>query len=91
MPPAAAELAVVVDDPDASSGVFYHWVIARLAPSTTSLADGQRPAGAVETLGSSGQPGYTGMCPPDKQTHHYRFTVYALRGPSGVTATMAPT
>ena len=90
VPPATRELALVVDDPDASSGVFYHWVIAGLAPTTTGLAEGQHPSTAVEAMGSSGQPGYTGMCPPDKQRHHYRFTVYALRSPSGVTAGMAP-
>ena len=86
VPSAAVELAVVVDDPDAPNGTFVHWVLAGLPPTRTVLAAGERPPGAVEARGSSGEVGYTGPCPPNHQTHHYRFTVYALRARSGVTA-----
>lgn len=88
LPAGTAEVAVVVDDPDAPRGAFYHWIVAGLAPSTTALAEGTH-AGITAT-GSSGQPGYTGMCPPAGQRHRYRFTVYALQTPSGVTAGMDP-
>jgi Raf kinase inhibitor-like YbhB/YbcL family protein len=84
VPGAAAELAVVVDDPDAPQGTFVHWVLTGLAPTRTALGAGERPPEAVEARGSSGETGYTGPCPPNHQTHRYRFTVYALRSPAGV-------
>ena len=84
VPPGAAELAVVVDDPDAPQGTFVHWVLTGLAPARTALDAGERPPAAVEARGSSGETGYTGPCPPNHQTHRYRFTVYALRAPAGV-------
>jgi Raf kinase inhibitor-like YbhB/YbcL family protein len=83
-PPAARELAVAVLDPDAPSGTFTLWVLAGLAPTLPDLDVGQRPPGAVEARGSSGEVGYTGPCPPDGKTHHYRFIVYALGSPSGL-------
>jgi phosphatidylethanolamine-binding protein (PEBP) family uncharacterized protein len=35
----ASTLAVVVDDPDAPGGDFYHWVVVDLPPSTPGLTD----------------------------------------------------
>jgi Raf kinase inhibitor-like YbhB/YbcL family protein len=80
-PPA---LAVVVDDPDAPGGTFVHWIVLDLPGSTTSLpAGGALPAGAAQAQSSAGRPGWTPPCPPSG-THHYRFTVYALREPTGL-------
>ena len=86
VPSAAAELALVVDDPDAPQATFVHWVLTGLAPTRRALGAGERPPEAVEARGSSGEAGYTGPCPPDHQTHRYRFSVYALRTPAGVPA-----
>jgi phosphatidylethanolamine-binding protein (PEBP) family uncharacterized protein len=44
------------------------------------------PAGAVEALNGTGQPGYFGPCPPE--THTYVFTLHALSADPGVTADM---
>ncbi len=70
-------LAIVVDDPDAPSGTFTHWVVLDLEPTTTSIAEGQLPPNAKQAANSAGNPAYDGPCPPSG-THHYRFTIYAL-------------
>jgi Raf kinase inhibitor-like YbhB/YbcL family protein len=78
-PPAGtAELALVVDDPDAPGGTFVHWVVAHLDPAAGGLAEGAVPRGALQLPGSSGKAAWTGPCPPAGPAHHYRFTVYAL-------------
>jgi Raf kinase inhibitor-like YbhB/YbcL family protein len=82
VPPDAAELAVVVVDPDADN--FVHWVVAGIAPGVTGIADGQLPAGAVQGLNSSGTLGWMGPCPPAGESHTYRFEVHALSKPSGL-------
>ena len=90
VPSGAVELAVVVDDPDAPGGTFVHWVLTGLTPTSTGLGPGERPAGTTEARGSSGEVGYTGPCPPNHQTHRYRFTVYALRTKASVAAGASP-
>jgi Raf kinase inhibitor-like YbhB/YbcL family protein len=89
-PPAGAKsFAVVVDDPDATRGVFTHWLVYGLPADTRALAAGA-PAG--ERLGNGGTQGkndfgvngYRGPCPPRGQAHEYRFFVYALDADPGL-------
>jgi phosphatidylethanolamine-binding protein (PEBP) family uncharacterized protein len=65
VPKDAGSVAVVVDDPDAPSGTFVHWVLAALPPTQTSLPEAA--------------PGFKPPCPPAGPPHHYHFSVYALR------------
>jgi Raf kinase inhibitor-like YbhB/YbcL family protein len=76
--PATQAFAVVVDDPDAPSGSYVHWVIANIDGTTNELVEGARPDGAVEAANTSGKAAYKPPCPPKGQVHRYRFTVYAL-------------
>lgn len=79
VPDSAAELAVVVDDPDAPGGTYVHWVVYGLDRSATGLAEATVPAGARQADNSAGDARYRGPCPPGRGgAHHYRFTVYAL-------------
>jgi Raf kinase inhibitor-like YbhB/YbcL family protein len=80
VPAGSAELALVVDDPDAPRGTFVHWVVFALPASATGLEEGRLPAGARQARNSAGDAEYAGPCPPSG-THHYRFTVYALNAP----------
>jgi Raf kinase inhibitor-like YbhB/YbcL family protein len=89
-PPGTAELALVVDDPDAPGGTFVHWVVAHLDPAATRLAEGAVPPGAVQLPGSSGRAAWSGPCPPSGPAHHYRFTVYALSRRVEVAAAAKP-
>jgi Raf kinase inhibitor-like YbhB/YbcL family protein len=85
VPKDARSVALVVDDPDAPSGTFIHWVVYNIDPTQSSIAAGQVPTGAEQALNGGGDLGYTGPCPPSG-THHYRFSVYVLRSPLTVPA-----
>jgi Raf kinase inhibitor-like YbhB/YbcL family protein len=78
VPDGTAELALVVDDPDAPGGTYVHWVVAHLGPGQGGLAEGALPAGATQLRNSAGEAAWAGPCPPEGPAHHYRFTVYAL-------------
>lgn len=77
VPGGAAATALVVDDPDAPSGTFTHWVVLDIPVDTTGVAEGGVPSGGVQAQNSAGQASYYGPCPPSG-THRYRFTLYAL-------------
>nr|WP_232065431.1 YbhB/YbcL family Raf kinase inhibitor-like protein [Mycobacterium shinjukuense] len=93
-PSGAAELALVVDDPDAVGGLYVHWIVTGIAPGPGATADGQTPDGGHSLPNSGGRQGYFGPCPPEGTgTHHYRFTLYqlpaAFRLPPGSTGVQA--
>ena len=83
VPTDAQALALVVDDPDAPNGTYTHWVVVDIPVATTASAAGQ-PPGGTELRGSGGR-GWKPPCPPSG-THHYRFSVYALRSPLELSA-----
>src|SRR5699024_4416127 len=83
-PADAQAFALVVDDPDAPGRTYYHWLVVDIPSGTTSVAAGATPAGGVPGENSAGSTGFTPPCPPSG-THHYRFTVYALSEPTGLT------
>lgn len=83
VPEDAAALALIVDDPDAPRGTFVHWVLLDMPVGTTELDSGAIPAGAVQARNSAGGASYFGPCPPS-DTHHYRFTLYALSQRTGL-------
>jgi Raf kinase inhibitor-like YbhB/YbcL family protein len=82
VPGDARNIALVVDDPDAPSGTFTHWVVLDLATGVTGSEEGSVPTGGVQAQNSTGRASYLGPCPPSG-THRYRFTVYALSGRPG--------
>lgn len=73
-PDGTAEMALIMDDPDA--GGFVHWVVVGIPPTAGSLAD-PIPAGARHGRNDFGRAGYNGPCPPSG-THTYRLTLYAV-------------
>jgi Raf kinase inhibitor-like YbhB/YbcL family protein len=84
VPADAAAVALVVDDPDAPSGTFTHWVVLDIPVKVTSSPEDGTPGGA-EAENSAGDASYAGPCPPSG-THHYRFTVVALDTETGLAA-----
>jgi Raf kinase inhibitor-like YbhB/YbcL family protein len=74
-PKETKSLVLVMDDPDAPSGTFDHWVVWNIPPSMNKIAEDTAPG--IEGLNGMRQHGYTGPCPPSG-THHYFFKVYAL-------------
>lgn len=83
VPAGAAALALVVADPDAPRGTYYHWVVLDIDRSATGVPEGAVPGRGRQAENSAGHPAYDGPCPPSG-THHYRFTVYALRSRTGL-------
>jgi Raf kinase inhibitor-like YbhB/YbcL family protein len=84
-PSATRAFALLMEDPDAPSGTFVHWVLYDLT-SGSSLPAAVATDAAIATQGenSAGRRGYTGPCPPRGSMHHYRFTLFALDAPTGL-------
>ncbi|MBO2453893.1 YbhB/YbcL family Raf kinase inhibitor-like protein [Actinomadura barringtoniae] len=75
----AKSFAIVMDDPDAGSGAYVHWVIAGIGGNTNELVEGSRPEKTwVEGLNTSKKADYVPPCPPKGEKHRYRYTIYAL-------------
>lgn len=77
--PPAAELAIVVRDPDADG--FVHWVVTGIDPLVQGLGEGGLPEGAIDHLNDFGEAGWRGPCPPEGETHSYEVALYALPEP----------
>lgn len=75
VPKEAKTLALIVDDPDAPSGTFDHWIVWNIPASTSKISENTVPG--KEGLNGARQSGYMGPCPPGG-THRYFFKVYAL-------------
>jgi Raf kinase inhibitor-like YbhB/YbcL family protein len=76
VPPEAKSLLLIVDDPDAPSGLFTHWAVWNISPHTTAIAEGSTPKG-VQGTNDFGKSGYGGPCPPSG-AHRYYFKIFAL-------------
>ena len=76
---------LLVEDPDAPTGTWFHWLMWNIPPAVNQIAENSVPQGAAQGQGSSGQNVYGAPCPPSPTPgsgqagiHHYIFTVYAL-------------
>jgi len=74
----AQSYALILDDPDAPSGIFTHWVLYNLPGNLTSLPEGVPASAYTQGKNSFGRVGYNGPCPPPGKPHRYNFTVMAL-------------
>ena len=77
VPATTKSLVVIVDDLDAPTGIWNHWLVWNLAPDTTTIPEGKVPPDAVQGKNSYGNTSYDGPMPPSG-THHYFFHVFAL-------------
>ena len=75
-PEGTREIALLVEDPDAPSGTFVHWVAWGIDPSAGALAEGAAAPGAGRN--GFGRPGYGGPCPPKGPAHRYIFRAFAV-------------
>jgi Raf kinase inhibitor-like YbhB/YbcL family protein len=93
-PSNTASYAIIMEDPDAPSGTFVHWVIYNIPTISNGLAEAvtQTPTfddGAAQGKNGGNRQYYEGPCPPSG-THRYFFKLYALDSrlelPPGATA-----
>ncbi|QLY28374.1 YbhB/YbcL family Raf kinase inhibitor-like protein [Nocardia huaxiensis] len=82
-PEGTKSFAVTVYDPDApTASGFWHWVVANIPVTTTSLETGgsvSLPAGAVTLRNDAGKNEYTGAFPPAGHgAHRYFVVVHAV-------------
>jgi Raf kinase inhibitor-like YbhB/YbcL family protein len=75
IPQGCEYFALIVDDPDATKGVFTHWVVWNIPPSHS--IDEHSLTGGIEGINDYGVHHYKGPCPP-QGTHRYFFKIYAL-------------
>lgn len=77
VPDGAKSLVLIIDDPDALSGVWDHWVLFNMDPKTEDIGEDSVPGGSIIGSNTSGKNSYESICPPSG-THRYIFTLYAL-------------
>lgn len=79
IPSTTESLLVIVEDPDAPLGTWYHWVEFDIVPES-STRDIPRDAWSIGTEGANSWnlAGYRGPCPPEGEEHRYVFKIFAL-------------
>lgn len=77
VPQNTKSLTLIVDDPDAPSGDWVHWLVWNIDPQTQEISQNSVPVGAVQGQTDFGQNKWSGPCPPSG-SHHYHFKLYAL-------------
>jgi len=81
IPEQAKSLALIMEDPDVpkhirEDGMWDHWLVWNILPTTKNIAENSIPLGIVG-LNTNGREDYASPCPPDGQ-HRYFFKLYAL-------------
>jgi Raf kinase inhibitor-like YbhB/YbcL family protein len=87
IPDETRSFAIMVDDPDAPSGVFTHWIIYDIPGNFEGLPEDVPPASELEYgikqgVNGFGRIGYNGPCPPPGRPHRYFFILFALDVPT---------
>ncbi len=76
IPEKAQSLALIIDDPDAPSGVWTHWILYNIPADIKKIEENSVPG--KQGISTSKQKEYIGPCPPGNETHRYFFRLYAL-------------
>jgi Raf kinase inhibitor-like YbhB/YbcL family protein len=82
-PAGAKSFALILDDPDAPSGTFTHWLAWDIPAATHELLENlprtpQLPGGGSQGRNDFGKVGYNGPCPPPGKPHRYYVRLFAL-------------
>ncbi len=75
VPKEALSLVLIMDDPDAPSGTFNHWIVWNIPPNISKIGEDMVPG--FEGMNSARRKGYTSPCPPSG-THRYFFKIFAI-------------
>lgn len=83
VPQGTNAFALLMEDPDAATGSWVHWLLYDLPAEARSLPEGVSPTetlprGGAQGKNDFGRLGYGGPCPPPGRPHRYFFRLYAL-------------
>jgi len=82
IPSEAKSLVIIMYDPDAPSGIFYHWILYNISARVNSIDENVPKAPTTpygfQGLNDYGNVGYGGPYPPKGSKHRYIFLVLAL-------------
>lgn len=82
-PVGAKSLVLIVEDPDAPSGTFTHWVVYDIPATANKFEKNALPSGVKQGLTDFGYARFGGPCPPKGHgEHRYYFMLNALDVPS---------
>lgn len=83
VPGGTVTFALILEDPDAASGTFTHWIVynlpsechelGKIGPFTKKFKNR-----AIQGKNDFGKYGYNGPCPPKGENHRYFFILFAL-------------
>jgi len=75
VPSDTQSLVLIVNDPDASSGSWDHWLVYNISPQAKVINENTVPG--IQCVNDSGVKEWGGPCPPSG-AHRYFFKIYAL-------------
>ena len=77
-PKTAKSIIILLVDPDAPGGTFYHWGLYNIPVKTRTIAAGATIGAVAAPDIQKNDAAYFGPCVPPGETHHYVFRVVAL-------------
>jgi len=77
IPEDTKSLVLIMDDPDAPSGTWDHWIVFNINPKTKIILKNSIPENGVQGQNSWGENNYRGPNPPSR-IHRYFFKMFAL-------------
>jgi Raf kinase inhibitor-like YbhB/YbcL family protein len=82
-PSSTKSFVLQVEDPDAPSGTFIHWVLFNIPPEVKQLTEGLPEKSVLPGIGQQAtndaqEIGYFGPYPPPGKPHRYFFKIFAL-------------
>ncbi len=77
VPEGTKSFALIVDDPDAPSGTWVHWLVGNIPSDVHEIPRNSVPKGSTQVKNDFGKVEYGGPCPPGG-IHRYFFKLYAL-------------
>ncbi len=77
IPKEAKTLVLIMDDPDATKGIWVHWLVWNINSNIKEIPENTLPANSKQGTTDFGGVGYGGPCPGSGK-HRYFFKLYAL-------------
>jgi Raf kinase inhibitor-like YbhB/YbcL family protein len=80
LPVGTKSVVLVMDDPDAPTGTWDHWIVYNIPTTVHTLEENVQtlPQGALLGRNSWSRSSYGGPCPPRGEEHRYFFKLYAI-------------